>query len=317
VTLNIAPYVALEEPYYGVDGTLDETLVFWSLPENVDEARIMWRQMPRILEVFGKYFGEYPFFEDKFWVAHAPYLGMEHQTIVAYGDQFEDNDYGFDSLLLHEVAHEWWGNKVTAKDWADFWLHEGFAVYAEALYVMETLGEQRYLDYMAMVRSRIHNRTPIVQGDDLTSAGAYTGDIYPKGAWVLHMLRWLLEDDDFFEVIWRFANDEAFAYGFVETEDLMALVAEVSGRDDLDWFWDRYVFNAKLPRWTISREARMDGDLVHLSWDEPGFEMPLPVRVGGELRRVEMPGGTAEFVLSSGQPVEIDPEGWVLALGGQ
>ncbi len=317
VTLNIAPYVPIEEPYHGIDGTLDETLIFWSLPENVEEARIMWRQMPRILEVFGKYFGEYPFFEDKFWVAHAPYLGMEHQTLVAYGDHFEDNDYGFDSLLLHEVAHEWWGNKVTAKDWADFWLHEGFAVYAEALYVLDTLGEQRYLDYMAMMRERISNRTPIVQGDDLTSAGAYTGDIYPKGAWVLHMLRWMLGDDQFFEIVWRFANDEAFAYGFMETEDLIALVAEVSGRDDLNWFWDRYVFNAKLPRWSISRETRRDGDLIQLSWDVPGFEMPLPIRVGEEIRRVEMQGGAAEFEVSSGQKVEVDPEGRVLALGGQ
>ncbi|MEN8164993.1 MAG: M1 family aminopeptidase, partial [Acidobacteriota bacterium] len=175
----------------------------------------------------------------------------------------------------------------------------------------------RYLDYMAKVRSGIHNRTPIVQGDDLTSAGAYTGDIYPKGAWVLHMLRWLVGDEQFFEIVWRFANDEAFAYGFVETEDLIALVAEVSGGDDLDWFWDTYVFQAKLPRWSISRETGPDGDLVRLSWDETGFEMPLPIRVGEEIRRVDMTGGTAEFEVSSGQPVEVDPEGWVLALGGR
>jgi aminopeptidase N len=273
--------------------------------------------MPRILEVLGRRFGEYPFFEDKFWVAHAPYLGMEHQTLVAYGDQFQDNEYGFDDLLLHEVSHEWWGNKVTAKDWADFWLHEGFAVYTEALYVLDTLGEQRYLDYMAMLRDRISNRAPVVQGDDLTAAGAYTGDIYPKGAWVLHMLRWLLGDDQFFEVLWRFANDEAFAYGFVETEDLMALVAEVSGRDDLNWFWDRYLFKAKLPRWTISRTPGPKGDLVHLSWDEPGFEMPLPVRIGGEIRRIEMSGGQVDLVVPPLQSVEVDPEGWVLAQGGR
>lgn len=312
VTLNIAPYVAIEEPYLGIDGTLDETLIFWSLPENVDQARVMWRQMPRILEVFGKRFGEYPFFDDKFWVAHAPYLGMEHQTIVAYGDQFKDNDFGFDALLLHEVAHEWWGNKVTAKDWGDFWLHEGFAVYAEALYVHDTLGEQRYLEYMAKVRGQIANRTPIVQGDDLTSAEAYTGDIYPKGAWVLHMLRWMLGDDDFFEVVWRFANDEAFAHGFVETEDLMALVAEVSGRDDLGWFWDTYVFGAKLPRWSIVRDSGSESDLIQLNWEDPGFEMPLPIRFGGEERRVAMDGGAARFNVPPGQPVEVDPEGWVL-----
>lgn len=317
VTLNIAPYVPIEEPYCGVDGTLNETLIFWSLPENVEEARVMWRQMPRILEVFGKRFGEYPFFEDKFWVAHAPYLGMEHQTIVAYGDHFEDNEYGFDSLLLHEVAHEWWGNKITAKDWADFWIHEGFAVYSEAIYVLDTLGEERYMDYMEKVRGGIRNRTPIVQGDDLTSSGAYTSDIYPKGAYVLHMLRWLLGDENFFEIIWRFVNDEEFAYGFVETEDFFALVAEVSGRQDLDWFWDTYIFRAELPKWSISQKAGADGDLIELAWDDPNFEMPLPVGVGGETRRIEMKGGRSEFQVPSGQVVEVDPDGWVLADGGR
>ena len=113
----------------------------------------MWRQMPEVLAVLGRRFGEYPFFADKFWVAQAPYLGMEHQTIVAYGAGFSDNEFGFDELLLHEVAHEWWGNKITAPDWGDFWIHEGFASYAEALYVLDTQGEERYLEYMQVLRS--------------------------------------------------------------------------------------------------------------------------------------------------------------------
>ena len=113
VTVNIAPYVPIEERYRGVDGELDVPLVFWSVPEYEMHARSMWRQMPRILEVLGRRFGEYPFFEDKFAVAHAPFYGMENQTVVAYGALFTDNDFGFDDLLLHEVAHEWWGNKIT------------------------------------------------------------------------------------------------------------------------------------------------------------------------------------------------------------
>jgi hypothetical protein len=131
------------------------------------------------------------------------------------------------------------------------------------------------------------------------------------------MLRWMLGDDDFFEVLWRFANDEPFAYGFVETEDLIELVAEVSGRNDLDWFWERYLFEAKLPRWSISRDSGPEYDLVELSWDDPGFEMPLPVSVGGVIRRVEMSGGRAQIEVPSGQQVEIDPDGWVLAVGEQ
>ncbi len=164
--------------------------------------------MPQILEVLGARFGEYPFLADKMWVAHAPYLGMEHQTIVAYGSGFEDNDFGFDELLLHEVAHEWWGNKITASDWADLWLHEGFASYAEALYVLDTLGEVRYLDYMQHLRIRMANRVPLIKGADLTSAEAFSPDIYGKGAWVLHMLRFLLGDELMTEILWRFADGD-------------------------------------------------------------------------------------------------------------
>lgn len=313
VTLNIAPYVPIEATYTGTDPEVEETIVFWSLPEFEEEARIMWQQMPQILEVFAKYFGEYPFWTDKLWVAHAPYLGMEHQTLVAYGADFQDNEYGFDVLLLHELAHEWWGNKVTAEDWADFWLHEGFATYAEALYVLDTLGDERYLDYMQMLEGRVSNRKPIVQGEDLTSAGAYTGDIYVKGACVLHSLKWLIGDEAFFEVLWRFANDDPFAYGLVENEDLFALVAQISERDDLEWFWDRYLLTAELPHWSIRRELEDGRDVVFVSWDDPSFEMPLPIRIDDDTYRFDMKGGEVEVDVPRGATVEVDPEGRVLA----
>jgi aminopeptidase N len=312
VTVNIAPYVPVEERYHGVNGDLDVPIIFWSLPEYEEQARVMWRQMPIILDVFGRLFGEYPFLDDKLWVAQAPYLGMEHQTLVAYGADFTDNDYGFDSLLLHEFAHEWWGNKISVDDWADFWIQEGFATYSEALFVDQTLGEQRYLDYMRDLRRRVHNRVPIVKGDNLTSAEAYSDDIYFKGAWVLHTLRWLLGDQQFFEVVWRFANDPEYAYGLVSNEDLMALVGKVSGRD-LGWFWDRYLFQAREPLWRVERTAQGGSDRIVISWDDPAFELPLPVSVGGEMRRLEMEDGRAELVVEAGTPVEVDPQGRVLA----
>ena len=312
VTVNIAPYVPVEERYHGVNGDLDVPIIFWSLPEYEEQAIVMWRQMPIILDVFGRLFGEYPFLDDKFWVVQAPYLGMEHQTLVAYGGDFTDNDYGFDSLLLHEVAHEWWGNKITVADWADFWIQEGFATYSEALFVEQTLGEQRYLDYMGYLRRRVHNRKPMVKGDNLTSAEAYSDDIYFKGAWVLHTLRWMLGDDQFFEVVWRFANDPEYAYGLVSNEDLMALVGEVSGLD-LDWFWDRYLYRGPEPRWHVERTAEDAHERIQIVWDDPAFELPLPVSVSGEIRRLEMPGGRAELVVEPGTPIEVDPDGRVLA----
>ena len=312
VTVNIAPYVAIEERYHGVDGSLDEPLVFWALPEYEQYARNTWKQMPRILEVLGRRFGEYPFFEDKFAVVHAPYYGMEHQTLVAYGALFTDNDFGFDDLLLHEVAHEWWGNKITVSDWADFWIQEGFATYAEAIYVLDTLGEARYLDYMARLRQRIDNLHPVVQGEDLTSSQAYSSEIYFKGAWVLHSLRWLIGDEDFFTVIWRFANDPEFAFGLVSSQALAELVLEVSGRE-IGWFWERYLYRAEEPKWRLKRRLEGDRDRVTFSWDDSDFEMPLPLRVAGIERRVEMTGGRASILVDRGATVEVDPLGYVLA----
>jgi aminopeptidase N len=314
VTYNVAPYVPIAADYHGIDGTRAEKIVFWALPEHVEKARALWaREGPKILEVLGRRFGEYPFWNDKFWVAEAPYLGMEHQTLVAYGARFQDNKFGFDELLLHEVAHEWWGNKVTARDWADFWLHEGFATYAEALYVLDTQGEDKYLEYIARTRRRVRNRVPIVQGHDLTAMAAYRGDIYSKGALVLHTLKWLIGDDAFFTVLHRFATDDAYAYKLVSTADFERLVEEVSGRAT-PWFWNRYLERAEPPRWTLARAPAADGrDTVTLAWDDPAFELPLPITVGGEARRVEMPGGRTSFEVPAGTAVEIDPRGLVLA----
>lgn len=317
VTVAIAPYVPIEEKYHGIDGTLDETIIFWAIPEHAEKARELWKKAPKMLEVMGKRYGEYPFFRDKYWVAETSYLGMEHQTLVAYGSNFQDNEFGFDWLLLHETSHEWWGNKVTAADWADFWLHEGFGAYAEALYVNDTLGVDKYLEAMAKKRRHIANRVPIVQGKDLTAGKAYVGDIYNKGAWVLHSLRYLVGDEAFFQAVWRFQNDERFAYHTVVTADLENLVAEITGRR-IDWFWNRYLRRAELPVYRVERLASDNAtDTVTLSWDDAGFEMPLPVAVGGEIRRLELPGGKASFVVPTGTAVEVDPQGWVLADAAQ
>ncbi len=315
VTVNIAPYVPIEEGYRGIDGTLDEKIIFWALPEHEEKARVMWKKAPKMLEVLGKRFGEYPFLRDKYWVAEAPYLGMEHQTIVAYGADFEDNKYGFDSLLLHETAHEWWGNKITAADWGDFWIHESFGTYAEAVYVNDTLGVEKYLEYMRRPRKHLGNRKPIVQGHDLTAGAAYIGDIYGKGALVLHTLRYLAGDETFFRLVHRFATDERYAYRLVSTSHFEALVAEELGAP-IPWFWKQYLYTAALPTYSIDRVAADNGrETVTLSWDDPAFEMPLPVVVAGENRRLEMRAGKGQLEVATGTPIEVDPDGWVLAEG--
>jgi len=313
VTFNAAPYVPVEATYRGVDGTLEVPIVFWAIPEHVEQARELWAWAPKMLEVMARRYGEYPFLDDKFWVAEAPYLGMEHQTLVAYGAKFEMNRFGFDWLLLHETAHEWWGNKISVADWADFWIQEGFANYAEALYVLDTAGEERYLDYMRGVMRRIRNREPIVAGRDLTAAEAYKGDIYPKGAATLHSLKWLIGDDAFFDLLHRFANDERFAYRTVSTADFEQLVGEVTGTE-VPWFFDLYLRRAAPPRWTMTRSAAANGkERVDLAWDDPAFQLPLPVEVDGETLRVPMPHGRGEIEVAAGAEVAVDPDGRIYA----
>ncbi len=312
LTINVGPYVAIEEIYHGVDGAAAQPIVFWALPEDVERARVMWRQAPRMLEVLGRRFGEYPFLADKYAVAQSPHLGMEHQTLVAYGARFRDNPYGFDSLLLHETAHEWWGNAVTVGDWADFWIHEGFATYAEAVFVNDTLGRGKYLEYMRRVRRGVRNRMPVVQGRDLDTGVAYQGDIYSKGACVLHTLRWLLGDDAFFALLHRFATDPLYRYRLSASADFEALAAQTA-RSDLDWFFARYLRQAALPRWRLERHDAGARDRVVLAWDEPRFTLPLEVRTVEGFRRVEMPAGRGELEVPRGSIVQVDPRGWALA----
>ncbi len=313
VTFNAAPYLPVEAIYRGIDGDLEVPILFWTIPEHLEQARELWKWAPKMLTVLGRRFGEYPFLDDKFWVAEAPYLGMEHQTLIAYGAKFEMNRFDFDWLLLHETAHEWWGNKISVADWADFWIQEGFAVYAEAVYVLDTAGDERYLEYMRQVMRRIRNREPIVAGRDLTAAKAYKGDIYPKGAATLHSLKWLLGDDAFFDLLYRFANDPRFAYKTVSTADFERLVGEVTGTA-VPWFFDLYLRRAAPPRWTLARAPASAGlERIDFAWDDPAFQLPLPVAVAGEARRVPMPRGHGSIEVAAGAEVEVDPDGRIYA----
>ncbi len=313
-SIAVGPYLPVEEIYRGVDGAGSHPIVFWAVPESVERARTTWRQAPRMLEVLGRRFGEYPFLRDKYAVAQSPHLGMEHQTLVAYGARFRDNEYGFDWLLLHETAHEWWGNSITVDDWGDFWIHEGFAAYAEAVFVNDTLGLDRYLDYMRGERRGIDNQLPIIQGREIDTNTAYQGDIYNKGACVLHSLRWLLGDEDFFSLLYRFATDPQRQYKLTSSAEFEAAAAQAAGRD-LAWFFDRYLRHAELPRWRFERQPAGANERLVLHWREPGFELPLEVLTVDGYRRVEMPGGRGEIEIAAGSRVLIDPRGWALAEG--
>ncbi|NBC16624.1 MAG: M1 family peptidase [Bacteroidetes bacterium] len=326
VALNIAPYRTIEETYTSVTG---ETMpvIFWVLPERYEAAQQQFPQFVEHLNFYERTLGPYPFRADKYGIAHTPHLGMEHQTIIAYGDDFDDEPRGFDWLHHHELGHEWWGNLVTAPDWNDFWIHEGFCTYMQALYAEERFGREAYHDELNRIRNTIRNEKPLAPHESRTTKQMYfskrqptvsDNDIYYKGAWVLHTLRYLLGEDTFRQALRRMAYPtpemEAVTDGrqtrFATTDDFHTLT-EAIAETDLDWFFEVYVRQPKLPRLAVEE---MESGLL-LRWetaDDQPFPMPVPVRIDGELQRVAMDGNEATVPLPDGADYEVDPDGWVL-----
>ncbi len=318
IALNIAPYVEIADSYTCIDGTV-MPFVLWVLPESVERAKRCAPQFRDHLRVFEELLGPYPFRAEKYGIAETPHLGMEHQTIIAYGNGFRDEQY--DWLHNHELAHEWWGNLVTCSDWKDMWLHEGFGTYMQPLYRERRFGKQAYADEIGKYRHG--NRSPIAPRESKTSAQIYfaggSNDLYYKGSHVLHTLRWLLGDQRFFTALRQFCYPtEAAAKAtdgsqvrFADTDDFVRLCSELAG-EDLGWFFEVYVRSAGLP--TLAREV-VAGDLV-LRWQVPGdrpFSLPVPVRLRGEEVRVEMTGGTGRLRVGDHEWF-VDPDQRILML---
>ena len=328
VALNIAPYRTIEDTFTSVAGDVFP-VVFYVLPENYEKGLRFFPEILDHLRFFEAVVGPYPFRADKYGVAQTPHLGMEHQTIIAYGANFDNGamtggrDWGFDALHHHELSHEWWGNLVTNVSWEDMWLHEGFGSYMQPLYLERTQGADAYRAYLEAERPGIANRRAVAPRKTLSAKQVYGGDIYVKGAWILHTLRHLLGDDAFFTTLRRMAYPdptlEAVTDGsacrFAVTDDFVHLAEAVSGRD-LGWFFDVYVRQPALPALSVRRE----GERVALRWDAPGglpFPMPVDVRVGAETRRVEMPDGAAVITAPADAEVVVDPENRILRRGNR
>ncbi len=328
LSLYVAPYEAVTIPYTSTAGD-DLPITFYALPEDVEKARRLLPQIAEHVRFMEEVFGPYPFRADKYAVAQSPYLGMEHQTAIAYGDTFTNNAFGFDWLHLHELAHEWWGNLVTVPDWSHLWVHEGTAEYVEALYAERLGGPDAYRRYLLSKRGRIANRQPVVPGETRDTQEAYFGrrgttgatdaDIYFKGMWFLHTLRWAIDDDEAFlrglrRMTYPDPAMESVTDGrqtrFATTEDFQRTLERQTG-DDLDALFQLYLYQPDLPRLVSEK----DNGRLRLRWETPAgyrLELPVEVAVDGEAQRVDMPGGRAEIRVPPGAEVVVDPNDWLL-----
>jgi aminopeptidase N len=320
VALNIAPYETLTTNYTSVTGDVVPA-TYWVLPENKAKGEKLLPEMLAHLNFYERLLGPYPFRGEKYGVAETPHLGMEHQSIIAYGNKYNGGPHGYDWLHHHELGHEWWGNLVTVEDWRHFWIHEGLCTYMQALYAEEREGSMAYHHALYEDRRRIRNRHALVpeKPTGIEEMDRNAGnDVYYKGAWVVHMLRYLIGRDQTLMVLRRFAYPkpelERLTDGsvcrFVSTADFVRQAEEISGRQ-LDWFFDLYLNQPKLPK--LVSEIR--DDQLLLRWETPpGYVFPLPVEieVDGQVERIEMPGGQAELSAARYGRGKLDPQMWIL-----
>lgn len=234
IVFNVGDYAVVTRTYTTIEGHT-VPMQFYVLKEHADKAPYQLELLERFARVKEKYFGEYPWVKEKIGIVETPHLGMEHQTMNAYGNHFHYTVIGgkdYDGLMNHEFGHEWWGNKVTAGDWADYWIHEGIGTFGDALYTRDMEGEAAYERYFQRTALRIRNDKPVVLGKDISEEDAYQPDIYPKGAFFMHTLRYVIGDSIFFPALKHLATDSNTTYTHtISTADVESLFSRASGTD--------------------------------------------------------------------------------------
>jgi len=281
VTFYIGDYAHWTDEYQGENGKL--TLDYWALSQDSAQAKPHWDQdVKPMLQCFEHWFGPYPFYSDGYKLVEAPHLGMEHQSAVAYGNQFKMGYLGkdlsgtgwglkFDFITVHESGHEWFGNNITSKDIADMWIHESFTNYSEALFTECKNGKAAGEDYVIGIRHNIANDIPIIGSYGVNKEGS--GDMYYKGANMVHMIRQLIGNDEKFRNILRGLN-KTFYHKTVTTAEVENYIAEQSGLK-LQKIFDQYLRHATIPE----LEYKINGTQLSYRWKAEVKDFDMPVKV--------------------------------------
>lgn len=316
VTINAGTYAHFSDTLAGESGPL--TLDFWPLSSHLEAARRQWRQVQPLLRCYESWFGPYPWYEDGYKLVETPHLGMEHQSAIAYGNHFVNGYFAgrgpdgrpsgrdlsgtgiglqWDFIIVHESAHEWWGNSISMQDHADMWIHESFGNYAENIYTECLLGRAAGAAYVIGSRRNIRNDRPIIPAYGVNAQGS--GDMYAKGGNLLHTIRQIVDDDAKWRDILRGLN-RAFRRQTIGSRQVQEYIGRESGLD-LDRVFAQYLTTTRIPVF----EYRLGEGVLAYRWADvvPGFAMPVRVQVPGagfqvlrpteawQTRPVSVPGG--------------------------
>lgn len=283
VSVNIGRYAHFSDTYEALDGE-QLRLDYYVLAYNLEKAKEHFKQTHKVLACFERYFGKYPFWNDGFALVETPYLGMEHQSAVAYGNRYMrgylggmiPNDMNWDYIIVHETGHEWFGNSITANDLAEMWIHESFTTYMEALYVECAYSYKDAMRYLNSQRGFIYNQEPVIGPKDVNWEDWKGSDHYYKGAWLLNTLRHAINDDEvWFDLLKSFY--QRYKYSHVTTEDVVNYVNHCAKRDYTPIF-QQYLEYTKIPTLEYKvKAAGNNGVEVKYRWkaDVAGFDMPV------------------------------------------
>jgi aminopeptidase N len=284
VNINIGDYVSFSEKYKGEKGDLDCS--YYVLRDNLAKAKTQFKEVPRMLKALEHWFGPYPFYEDSYKLVEAPYLGMEHQSSVTYGNDYKNGYKGsdlsgtgwglkFDFIIIHESGHEWFANNITYKDIADMWIHESFTNYSESLFVEYFYGKDAGFEYVRGVRKKVQNDIPVIGKYDVNSEGS--GDMYYKGSNMLHTLRQIVNNDEKWRGILRGLNS-TFYHQTVTTKQIEDYLSQSVGID-LNTFFNQYLRSIEVP----TLEYFFKGNRLTYRWINcvAGFNMPVKVTLNG------------------------------------
>jgi aminopeptidase N len=285
VNVNIGDYVNISSSYEGEKGKLD--VDFWVLKYNEEKAKEHFKDAYRTLEAFEYWFGPYPFYEDSYKLVEVPYLGMEHQSSVTYGNQYIKGYLGrdlsgtgwglkWDYIIIHETGHEWFANNITYKDPADMWVHEGFTTYSESIFVEYFYGKEAGSEYTHGLRMNIKNRDPLIGDYGVNKEGS--SDMYSKGNNILHTIRQVVNDDVKWRIILRGLNKE-FYHKTVTSKEIESYISKESGKDLMNVF-DQYLRDIRIP----VLEYLVHDNQMSYRWTNcnESFDMPLKIKVGEE-----------------------------------